>query len=149
MVNIADMRRNSTAVRTLTASLAVVLLLTQWATVAFACAAPGTVETSPPALMADIGADMDGMPDCARMNAVVEPPAADSSLCHAHCGQGSQASASTFGLDQPASAVGLPGFWAPALWPDNRLAISSRQVPRPKPASGWPPPYLSFLVLRN
>lgn len=143
------MRRNGKTVRTLTALLAVVLLLTQWVTVAFACAAPDSVDSVPPAMVVDISADMGGMPGCSQMNAVVVPPTVDSTLCHAHCSQGSQASASAFGLDQPASSVGIPGLWEVVPWPDSRLVAANQRVPRPKPTSGWPPPYLSFLVLRN
>lgn len=143
------MRRNGKAVRTLTAFLAGVLLLTQWTTAAFACAAPGTVDSALLVVTSDIAASMDGMPDCSRMNTVVEVPSVDTSLCHAHCDQGSQASASLFGSDQVPSAIVLSGFWALTPWPDNRLASGNQRTPRPKPTSGWPPPYLSFLVLRN
>lgn len=147
--SIQIMRRNGKSVRTLTALLAVALLLTQWATAAFACATSGPVDGVPPVVVVEIAADMGGMAGCSQMSAVAEPPTVDSTLCHAHCNQGSQATATPFGLDQPASPVGLSGFWEAAPWPDIRLVAGNHQVPRPKPTSGWPPPYLSFLVLRN
>lgn len=130
-------------IRWLSASLVAVLLLTQLATVAFAC----TAELAPPPV--EPVQVMDDMPGCAQMGEAIEPRVSDTSLCFAHCDRGSQASSPSLVLDVYGAAVIQTGFRVSNASDSDLVAVVDRRRAHDVPTTGWPPPYLTFLVLRN
>jgi hypothetical protein len=120
--------------------LAVMLLLTQWLTSAYACpmraGAPSAAAAS--------------MPGCdGRMSGAMDPE--QRQLCQMHCSQGAQTLQSAPSADvPPAPAVLL----AILDWTQAALApLHSADRPAPlamgAPPPGSPPLYLRLLVLRN
>lgn len=130
-------------IRWLSASLVAVLLLTQLATVAFSCA----VEQPP---LAAVNVQVMGdMPGCSQR---VEPPVSgviSPSLCFAHCDQGSQAPSPSLVLDLYGSTLAQSGFWISSALGQDLISDSDQHGALDVPTTGWPPPYLTFLVLRN
>lgn len=130
-------------IRRLSASLIAVLLLTQLATAVFACTVEqASQETASMQPMAD-------MPGCPKMASAPAPLAMDVSLCHAHCDQGSQVVSPSLGLDLLAFASVHSGFRVSSDLVPDLSASFDRRVVLASPTTGWPPPYLAFLVLRN
>lgn len=141
------MRRNSKHRRRLSAGLVLAILLTQLATVAFACRTDSPAPIAMP--------EMAAMLNCQEMAANADNAQnsrANPILCHAHCDQGAQATPTPVSIDPPTPA----GFFAdtltsaPLLLPVP-LSVQSRNTALADsgPAPGWPPAWLAYLVLRN
>ena len=126
--------------RWLTGWLVVVLLLTQFATAAYAC--PQVASTLADSAMAE-------MPGCdGDMSGPTDP--AQPQLCKAHCEQGTQTVHPTVANDAPFSPVLLAVLdWAPVALLEMGVDWRSIQAPSGAPPPGSPPLYLSLLVLRN
>ena len=133
------MRLHRTSSRWLSGWLVLTLLFMQLATAAYAC----------PVLAPPQEATMQAMPACEghASNAVDPSP---TTLCKAHCQQGSQADAAAPSLDAATSF----SLVAVLDWTQPLLLSAGHAASQPALASGAPPPgspplYLSLLVLRN
>jgi hypothetical protein len=132
------MRLHRRSVRWLSAWLVSLLLVTQWATAAYAC----------PAAMAAPQAAAE-MPGCdGNMPVAMDPDLPQ--LCQAHCQQGSQTVHPTPTLDAPVTPLLLAVLdWHATV---NLAALSGGYGPAlPSGAAppGSPPLFLALLVLRN
>ena len=122
-----------------------VLLLTQWSVVAYACPGIGQalVQESAAAAVPAAMADCDGM-------SATDRHSQNSTLCKVHCDANQQAPTPTGPADVPAAVHGvfIPG---PAAVGDNegRMGAQLHAQPRTGAPPGWPPLYLTLLVLRN
>lgn len=135
-------------IRRLSACLVAVLLLTQLATVAFACAVEQAPQEAPQeAAVVQFMADMPGCPEMAAVPAPVVVQ--DVSLCHAHCDQGSQVTSASLALDLSGSASIQSGLRVSGELEQDLIAGIDPRDSLEVPTTGWPPPYLTFLVLRN
>ena len=151
--------------RWLSGWLAMLLLVSQLATAAYACPATGaaSLRMAPSAALPDMPhmpimpnmpnmpnmPDMPDMPGCdGRMAGLQDPD--QPLLCQAHCQQGALTVHPTPATDAPPSPVLLAVLdWAPAAWlPTQPAARASALAPGAAPP-GAPPRYLVLLVLRN
>jgi len=117
-----------------------VLLITQTATVAYAC---------PAIAAAQAAVVMAAMPGCeGNMPGAMDPD--QPQLCKAHCQQGSQTVHPTPASDVPATPLLLAvlDWTSAALMPARPAARTSIVTPGGSPP-GSPPLYLALLVLRN
>lgn len=154
--------------RWLSGWLAMLLLVSQLATAAYACPATGaaSLRMAPSAALPDMPhmpnmPNMPGMPDMPNMPNMPSMPGCDGRmaglqdpdqplLCQAHCQQGALTVHPTPATDAPPSPVLLAVLdWAPAAWlPTQPAARASALAPGAAPP-GAPPRYLVLLVLRN
>lgn len=151
--------------RWLSGWLAMLLLVSQLATAAYACPATGaaSLRMAPSAALPDMPhmphmphmpnmpnmPNMPSMPGCdGRMAGLQDPD--QPLLCQAHCQQGALTVHPTPATDAPPSPVLLAVLdWAPAAWlPTQPAARASALAPGAAPP-GAPPRYLVLLVLRN
>ncbi len=117
-----------------------VLLLVQGLVAAYAC--PVVAQ----ALAASAG--QPAMADCHGMPPAAMDPA-NPSLCKAHCDADQQAPAQSAAGDAPAPSLvwfSVPAFELPAM---GGRADVLQTAPRSGAPPGWPPLYLTHLVLRN
>lgn len=141
------MRRNSKHRRRLSAGLVLAILLTQLATVAFACRTDSPAPIAMP--------EMAAMLNCQEMAANADNAQnsrANPILCHAHCDQGAQATPAPLSIDPPTTAGFLAGALASAsslLTPPVSVQSRNTALADSGPAPGWPPAWLAYLVLRN
>jgi hypothetical protein len=138
------MRLHRRPTRWLSAWLAMMLLLAQLATAAYAC--PLWADSSRAA------AAMADMPGCdSHMPGAMDPD--QPQLCQAHCQQGSQTVHPTPALDAQSTPVLLAVLdWAPALrLPADpaRPAGGGPLLTSGASPPGAPPLYIALLVLRN
>jgi hypothetical protein len=118
------------------------LLFMQFAVAAYVC----------PVARSDAGQAMAGMPDCPEMS-TSQPDAPQPLLCTVHCSQGGQPLTSAQ-LQVPLGGLGAVSIavfdWRPhgQIPPvtAERFDIKGAQT---GPPPGWPPLYLSLLVLRT
>ncbi|MFZ5697598.1 MAG: hypothetical protein ACOY9J_02555 [Pseudomonadota bacterium] len=136
--------------RRLSAGLVLAILLTQFATVAFACRIDLPASTP-----ASVALPMDG---CVAWAAEAQDndtgTRANPALCHAHCDQGAQAASTTPLSVDPPTATGFFAGTAPVSAPSLPTPLISVQARNTAladsgPAPGWPPAWLAYLVLRN
>ena len=148
--------------RWLSGWLAMLLLVSQLATAAYACPATGaaSLRMAPSAALPDMP-HMPNMPNMPNMPSMPSMPGCDGRmaglqdpdqplLCQAHCQQGALTVHPTPATDAPPSPVLLAVLdWAPAAWlPTQPAARASALAPGAAPP-GAPPRYLVLLVLRN
>lgn len=121
--------------------LAVLILLVQVMTAAYACVAVGDdVDVPAPAVLVDCADHGPGSPDPGQPL-----------LCKAHCEQGQQLAQSTPGLDLQQALAALPVLlWVvPSAAAVHDVALALPAAAQGLPAAGAPPLYLRLLVLRN
>lgn len=141
------MGRSNKRRRRLSAGLVLAMLLTQFATVAFACRTDSPAPIAMPKMAA--------MLSCQEMAAGADNPqnsSANPILCHAHCDQGAQATPTPVGIDPPATAgffAGTPTSAALLLLVPVSVQSRNTALADSGPAPGWPPAWLAYLVLRN
>jgi hypothetical protein len=126
------------------------LLFSQWAVASYAC--PSLRQAVMLAAMSSSdGGDAD-MTDCAAMKASDQDDSAPL-MCKAHCEQSQHAfdksaSAGDLSAVSPAALVGVLD-WRPVRASLAGPSAAHTQPSNTGPPPGWPPLFLSFLVLRN
>jgi len=138
--------------RRIIGGLVATLLFTQLALAAYACPKLGVGHAAAmqaSGMAASAAAEMASMPDCHAMPGTMDDKAPQ--LCRAHCSSDGSPSTVPHAQDFKPSAVqliGLAYMAAPELvLPD--AAEPRRIVTEPDERSGFPPRYLTLLVLRN
>lgn len=136
--------------RWLSAWLISSLLFSQWAVASYVCPSLHQVVTL--AAMSSSGDMAADMMDCASMKASDQDHAAPL-MCKVHCEQSqhafdNSASAGDLPATSPATLVGLLD-WRPVRAPLAGPSVAHTQPLNTGPPPGWPPLFLSLLVLRN
>jgi hypothetical protein len=119
-----------------------VLLLAQWLTAAYACPAIDQALAGAPAVASALP------PDCHAQGHVAMDPA-NPAACKAHCEGDRPAPPQSAAADMPAPLLGWCIVPSPAVEPLAGLPVVHDAAPRSGAPPGWPPIYLTHLVLRN